>query len=153
MLWKNLISHRVLPGNSSLQKFQSLKPITTSWKRSIIFEPRRLDYSIRKGIPPVFSAETCRRHWEYLEASCKKLNTLVAGTRFEQFNLEDIVAVNRHASENAYLFNLSASIYNHTLMFLAVVPGGKDPSPWMQAWLDTHFGGEKRFMELWKAVC
>jgi Fe-Mn family superoxide dismutase len=151
MLWKNLISQR-LPFKNPIQKPHFKFP-TTHWNRSLIFSPRPLEYSIRRGVPPVFSAENCSRHWEHLQICCKKLNTVIAGTKYEDFNLEDIVAVNRVGSENAYLFNLSSSIYNHTLMFLCVVPGGKDPSPWMQGWLNTHFGGEKRFKDLWKSAC
>jgi len=35
-------------------------------------------------------------------------------------------------------------------MFSSIYPGGKAPSPWMQAWLITHFGSETKFRQFWK---
>jgi len=80
----------------------------------------------------------------------KKLNQLIAGTEYEALPIEGIVAQSRMTSEDAYLFNVASSIYNHSFMFLTIYPGGKAPTPWMQAWLKTHFGGEKRFKDFWK---
>ena len=83
------------------------------------FELMKLPYALN-ALEPVISAETLSlHHGKHLNTYVNNLNKLIAGTKFEQMELEEIVAT----SEGA-LFNNAGQTLNHNLYFTQFSPEG-----------------------------
>ncbi|MDR1415609.1 MAG: superoxide dismutase [Odoribacteraceae bacterium] len=84
-------------------------------KRELIKLPYRPD-----ELQPVIGKNTVDcHHGKHLQAYVNNLNNLVAGTPFEEADLETIV----RASDGA-LFNNAGQVLNHELYFTQFAPGG-----------------------------
>lgn len=78
------------------------------------------------SLQPVISKETIEYHYgKHLQAYVNNLNTLIAGTEFEDKNLEEII---KTAPEGG-IFNNAGQVLNHTLYFLQFTPEQKQTEP------------------------
>lgn len=107
------------------------------------FELMKLPYALN-ALEPVISAETMSlHHGKHLNAYVTNLNKLIAGTKFEQMELEEIVAT----SEGA-LFNNAGQTLNHNLYFTQFSPdGGGKPVGNLSRAIDSQWGSFDKFKE------
>lgn len=107
------------------------------------FELMKLPYALN-ALEPVISAETLSlHHGKHLNTYVNNLNKLIAGTKFEQMELEEIVAT----SEGA-LFNNAGQTLNHNLYFTQFSPeGGGTPVGNLSRAIDAQWGNFDKFKE------
>lgn len=78
------------------------------------------------GLSPVISAETLSFHYgKHLQAYVNNLNTLTAGTEYEQHTVEEIVI----SAPAGAIFNNAGQVLNHTLYFLQFAPAPQRNQP------------------------
>lgn len=78
------------------------------------------------GLTPVISADTLSYHYgKHLQAYINNLNTLTAGTEYEQQTVEEIVA----SAPAGAIFNNAGQVLNHTLYFLQFAPAPQRNRP------------------------
>jgi Fe-Mn family superoxide dismutase len=78
----------------------------------------------------------------------KKLNELVAGTRFAELPLEQVIAATAGHPDSAKIFNNAAQTWNHTFFWNCLTPGGGgEPPREMARMIDEAFGGYAQFKE------
>ena len=101
------------------------------------------------ALEPYLSAETFEYHYgKHHKAYVDTLNQLVAGTEDENASLEDIIL-----KAEGKLFNQAAQVWNHTLYWNSMAPGGGGaPSGAAGDAIDEHFGGYDKFREEFKAA-
>ena len=101
------------------------------------------------ALEPVISARTIAlHHGKHHAAYVKKLNELVAGTRFAELPLEHIIAATVGNSESQKIFNNAAQTWNHTFFWNCLrAGGGGDPPRAIGRMLDDAFGGVDKFRE------
>ena len=101
------------------------------------------------ALEPVTSARTVAlHHGKHHAAYVKKLNELVAGTRFAEQSLEHIIAATVGGAESQKIFNNAAQTWNHTFFWNCLRPkGGGDPPRAIGKLLDDSFGGVDKFRE------
>lgn len=81
-------------------------------------EMPQLPYAL-DGLAPVISADTLSYHYgKHLQAYINNLNTLIAGTEYEQQTVEEIVV----SAPAGAIFNNAGQVLNHTLYFLQFAP-------------------------------
>lgn len=97
------------------------------------------------ALEPVISKETIAlHHGKHLQTYVNNLNALVAGTRFEQMTLEDIVL-----SGEGGIFNNAGQILNHNLYFEALTAPRQDnrPSGPVADAINRQFGSFEAFRQ------
>ena len=101
------------------------------------------------ALEPVISARTIGLHYGKHHATyVKKLNELVAGTRFAELPLEQVITATAGGTENAKIFNNAAQTWNHTFFWDCLRPGGGgEPPGEMARKLEQSFGDFSRFKE------
>ncbi len=101
------------------------------------------------ALEPVISARTIALHYgKHHSAYVKKLNDLVAGTRYAEMPLEHVVAATVGNSEAAKIFNNAAQTWNHTFFWNSLrEPGGDAPPRALEKLLQDSFGGFAQFKE------
>jgi Fe-Mn family superoxide dismutase len=101
------------------------------------------------ALEPYLSAETFEYHYgKHHKAYVDTLNQLVAGTDDENASLEDVIR-----KAEGKLFNQAAQVWNHTLYWNSMAPGGGGaPSGAAGDALAEHFGGYDTFREEFKAA-
>ena len=78
------------------------------------------------GLTPVISANTLSYHYgKHLQAYINNLNTLTAGTEYEQQTVEEIVA----SAPAGAIFNNAGQVLNHPLYFLQFTPAPQRNRP------------------------
>lgn len=78
------------------------------------------------GLTPVIGADTLSYHYgKHLQAYINNLNTLTAGTEYEQQTVEEIVA----SAPAGAIFNNAGQVLNHTLYFLQFAPAPQRNRP------------------------
>lgn len=88
-------------------------------------EMPQLPYAL-DGLTPVISADTLSYHYgKHLQAYINNLNTLTAGTEYEQQTAEEIVA----SAPAGAIFNNAGQVLNHTLYFLQFTPAPQRNRP------------------------
>lgn len=88
-------------------------------------EMPQLPYAL-DGLTPVISADTLSYHYgKHLQAYINNLNTLTAGTEYEQQTVEKIVA----SAPAGAIFNNAGQVLNHTLYFLQFAPAPQHNRP------------------------
>jgi Fe-Mn family superoxide dismutase len=99
------------------------------------------------ALDPVISARTIQFHYgKHHKAYVDKANELVAGTRFADMPLEEVVRA-AEREKNQPLFNNAAQIWNHTFFWNSLRPGGGKPSGDVASRLDRDLGGYDKFAE------
>jgi superoxide dismutase, Fe-Mn family len=101
------------------------------------------------ALEPVISARTIGLHYGKHHATyVKKLNELVAGTRFADMPLEHVIAATVGGGEAQKIFNNAAQAWNHTFLWNCLKPrGGGEPSRAIASRIDESFGGYAQFKE------
>jgi Fe-Mn family superoxide dismutase len=101
------------------------------------------------ALEPVISARTIGLHYGKHHATyVKKLNELVAGTRYAELPLEQVIAATAGNAETAKIFNNAAQTWNHTFFWDCLRPGGGGQPPRELArTLEQSFGDYSRFKE------
>ena len=104
------------------------------------------------ALEPHYSAKTLSfHHGKHHLAYINKANELVAGTKYAELGLEDLIKA-AMADGNTGLFNQSAQIWNHTFFWNSLKPaGGGAPTGAIATAIDAAFGDYKTFVEKFKA--
>lgn len=88
-------------------------------------EMPQLPYAL-DGLAPVISADTLSYHYgKHLQAYINNLNTLIAGTEYEQQTAEEIVT----SAPAGAIFNNAGQVLNHALYFLQFAPAPQRNRP------------------------
>jgi Fe-Mn family superoxide dismutase len=101
------------------------------------------------ALEPVISARTIEFHYgKHHRAYVTKLNELVAGTRFADMPLEQVIKESANGEENKKIFNNAAQAWNHTFFWSCLAPkGGGKPSGTLASRIDADLGGYDAFRE------
>jgi superoxide dismutase, Fe-Mn family len=96
----------------------------------------------RTALEPHISAETIDYHYsKHHQTYVTNLNNLIAGTEFEQADLETIIG-----KAQGGLFNNAAQVWNHTFYWNCLKPnGGGAPSGKLAEAIDASFGSFEAF--------
>ncbi len=99
------------------------------------------------ALDPVVSARTIGLHYGKHHATyVKNLNGLVAGTRFADMPLEQVIK--ESAGKEQKLFNNAAQTWNHTFFWNCLKPhGGGKPGGALAGRIDAELGGYDKFKE------
>lgn len=104
------------------------------------FELPPLPYA-PEALEPVISANTIRfHHGKHHLAYVNNLNNLIAGTKFENATLKEIIL----ESEGG-IFNNGAQVWNHTFYWESLGAKGSEPSGELLEKINTHFGTFENF--------
>ncbi|MCJ2877177.1 superoxide dismutase [bacterium M00.F.Ca.ET.194.01.1.1] len=102
-------------------------------------------------LAPVISAKTVGLHYgKHHKAYYDKLNTMAAGTRYADMELDRIVVEAARSKEAAdvKIFNNAAQAWNHVAYWDQFVPGGPNrPQGDLAASIDKAFGGYDGFVK------
>jgi Fe-Mn family superoxide dismutase len=101
------------------------------------------------ALEPVISARTIGLHYGKHHATyVKKLNELVAGTRFADMPLEHVIAATVGNAESQKIFNNAAQAWNHTFFWSCLKPSaGGEPPKAIGRRIEESFGGYAQFKE------
>ncbi len=101
------------------------------------------------ALAPVISARTIGLHYGKHHATyVKKLNELVAGTRFAEMPLDHVIAATVGGAESQKIFNNAAQAWNHAFFWSCLRPGGGgEPERNIAKRLEADFGGYAPFRE------
>jgi Fe-Mn family superoxide dismutase len=101
------------------------------------------------ALEPVISSRTIALHYgKHHMGYVKKLNELVAGTRYAELPLEQVIASTVGNTENAKIFNNAAQAWNHTFFWQSLRgSGGGEPPRAIARLLEESFGGYPQFRE------
>jgi Fe-Mn family superoxide dismutase len=108
----------------------------------------------KDALAPHISEETLNfHHGKHHNAYVGKLNELVAGTEFEDAELETIIQKTAGDASKAAIFNNAAQIWNHSFYWHSMKPqGGGKPSGELAQAIDEAFGSYEKFVEEFKAA-
>jgi len=108
------------------------------------FELPPLPYA-RNGLEPHISAETLEFHYgKHHQTYVTNLNNLVAGTKYEDQSLEEIIG----SAPAGGLFNNAAQVWNHTFYWNCMSPdGGGAASGALASAIDSAFGSLQEFQD------
>ncbi len=103
----------------------------------------QLNYAV-EALAPTISKETMEYHWgKHLQAYVNNLNNLIAGTKFENASLEQIVK-----DADGALFNNAGQVWNHTFYFDTFSPVPKKaPEGKLLEAINKSFGSPEAFKE------
>jgi superoxide dismutase, Fe-Mn family len=101
------------------------------------------------ALEPVISARTIALHYgKHHLAYVKKLNELVAGTRYAEMPLEHVIAATVGSSDAAKIFNNAAQTWNHTFFWSSLrQPDAGAPPRAIEKIVQDSFGGFPQFKE------
>ena len=107
------------------------------------FELPALPYA-KDALEPYISAQTLEHHHgKHHQAYVNNLNNLIAGTEFENADLETIIK-----TSNGGIFNNAAQVYNHTFYFEQFnLNGSKEASGKLKTAIEADFGSFAQFKE------
>ena len=102
------------------------------------------------ALAPHMSADTlATHHGKHHKAYVDKTNALIAGTRYADLPLEQIVMA-AHRDGNTPLLNQSAQAWNHGFLWQSLRPAGSGkPSGALAQAIDRSFGSYTAFAEAW----
>jgi len=96
------------------------------------------------ALDPVISARTIGLHYgKHHAAYVKKLNELVAGTRFADMSLEQVVR--ESAGKEQKIFDNAAQAWNHAFFWSCLRKGGGKPAGALASRIDADCGGYDAF--------
>jgi Fe-Mn family superoxide dismutase len=117
------------------------------------FELPPLPYD-HAALEPYLSADTLRFHHDkHHKAYVDTLNKLIAGTEFEGKPLEEIIRASARNDKQKKIFNNAAQVWNHTVQWNCMKPGGGGAPPREIAeGIDKAFGGLDDFKTKFKTA-
>lgn len=99
---------------------------------------------------PYMSVETVRLHHDkHLGAYIANLNKLIAGTKYADMDLREIIVNSVHDESAQKIFNNAAQVFNHEFFFNCLGRGGDTMVPDL---ISDAFGGVAAFKEKFKRV-
>ena len=112
------------------------------------FELPSLPYA-QNALEPVISETTIQFHYgKHHQAYVNNLNNLVAGTKYDDMSLEEIVL-----NSDGAVFNNAAQVWNHTFYFLAFAPNGNGKlSSKLADAIDAEWGSFDNFRKEFNAA-
>ena len=101
------------------------------------------------ALEPFMSGDTLNfHHGKHHKKYVDTLNELIAGTRFEQLTLGEIIQESADGKDTRKLFNNAAQTWNHTFFWHCMQPnGGGSPSAELARRIDSDIGGMQAFTE------
>ena len=109
---------------------------------TMIHEMPQLPYNM-EALAPKMSKETFDYHYgKHLQTYVNNLNKLIAGTTYENMNLEDIIR-----SAQGPTFNNAAQTWNHTFFFMSLTPEQKEMPLKFTEKINETFGSTEKFKE------
>ena len=98
------------------------------------------------ALEPVISAETLETHYgKHHKGYVDKLNKLIAGTRYENMELKDIVVASKDTDKK--IFNNAGQAWNHTFFWNCMAPSPKKISNGLNGVLTRAFGSVDEFQK------
>lgn len=103
----------------------------------------------KDALAPHISADTLEfHHGKHHRAYVDNLNKLIAGTKLENSELEDIIKTAAQDPSKTGIFNNAAQVWNHTFYWSCLKPGGGGaPSGPIAAKINEAFGNYEKFVE------
>lgn len=102
------------------------------------------------ALAPYMSEDTVKtHHGKHVATYISNLNELIAGTKYEQMPLEQIVIESASIDADKKIFNNAAQVYNHNFFFHNITPKRTATIPYDIA---SAFGGSDKFREQFKAA-
>jgi superoxide dismutase, Fe-Mn family len=94
------------------------------------------------ALAPVISADTIRLHYgKHNQGYIDELNKLIAGTRFTDMSLTQIVQSTVGIAEHAAIFNNAAQVWNHAFYWRSLTPKGGGVVPRaLKTRIESSFG-------------
>ncbi len=91
---------------------------------------------------PVLSATTVNLHFgKHHKGYVDNLNKLVAGTKYAEMTLEEIIADTYDNADKAAIFHNAAQAWNHTFYWRSLTPkGGGEPPASLKKKIEESFG-------------
>ena len=104
------------------------------------------------ALAPYISANTMGFHYgKHHKGYVDKLNTLVAGKKYAEMPLEQVVAAASKSAEDAAIFNNAAQVWNHTFYWKSMkAGGGGEPSGKVADRIKKDFGSLDAFKTQFK---
>lgn len=111
--------------------------------------PLPYDYT---ALEPYLSSDTLRFHHDkHHQAYVDTLNKLIAGSKFEKMPLEEIVRATARNDRHRKIFNNAAQVWNHTVQWHCMTPGGGgQPPKEIVDRFDSAFGSFEAFKTKFK---
>jgi len=98
------------------------------------------------ALEPVTSARTIGLHYgKHHKTYVDKLNELVAGTKYADLSLEQVVQQSANDAEAKKIFNNAAQHWNHSFFWNCLKPGGGAPQGDLAKRIDSDLGGMDAF--------
>ena len=103
----------------------------------------------QNSLEPYISARTLDLHYgKHHQAYVDKLNELVLGSKFAEWNLEDIITRTSGDGNYGAIFNNASQVWNHNFYWHSLSPqGGKKPSGELRRKIEICFGGYEHFIK------
>jgi superoxide dismutase, Fe-Mn family len=99
----------------------------------------------RDALDPVISEETIEYHYGKHHATyVANLNKLIAGTPFENADLDDIV---KRSDKDSGIYNNACQHWNHTMYWQSLTPKGGEPQGELRSAIERDFGSFEAFKE------
>lgn len=103
----------------------------------------QLPYAVTALTPVISGATIELHHGKHLQTYVNNLNNLIAGTKYEDAPLEEIVA-----QADGALFNNAGQVLNHNLYFTQFKPnGGGRPTGWLADAINQTWGSFEAFQK------
>ncbi len=101
------------------------------------------------ALAPFISSETVSYHYnKHHQGYVTKLNELIEGSEYEEFELEKVIIKSAGQPELADIFNNAAQVWNHDFYWSSLSPsGGGKPSGELAKKIDAGFGGYDEFLK------
>lgn len=95
----------------------------------------------QNALEPVISARTLEFHYgKHHQGYVNKLNTAIADTPMEGLSLEELIATVANDPERAGIFNNAAQVWNHSLYWKSLKPGGSQMPAELASAIENSFG-------------
>ena len=100
----------------------------------------------QNALEPVISARTLEFHYgKHHQGYVNKLNTAIEGTPMEGMSLEEIIAATANDAGQTGVFNNAAQVWNHSLYWRSLKPGGSSMPAELTAAIEQSFGSVDDF--------
>lgn len=100
----------------------------------------------QNALEPVISARTLEFHYgKHHQGYVNKLNDAIADTPMEEMSLEELIVAVANDPENTGVFNNAAQVYNHTLYWKSLKPGGSQMPAELTSAIENSFGSVDEF--------